>query len=208
MPPTPPRFATACSICCRCRPSMRLATANWPPPDSIRPRWVSISSKIAAAPQPCGRNWPGNTPARGTRIDWPAGAQHPNVDEAIMRRRGSARMSFLQTHATWLRLIAAAALLWWMVGALSNPHSLTALFAQETNPTLEDVEAAGTAPDTSPTPPAADRAAVKHRTFIDSIRAGGWIGAIIILMSIVAVGFVIEHALTIRKQRLMPDAVL
>ena len=31
---------------------------------------------------------------------------------------------------------------------------------------------------------------------------------IIILMSIVAVAFVIEHALTIRKERLMPEAAL
>ena len=126
-----------------------------------------------------------------------------------MRRRGSARTSFLTAHANWLRLIAAAALLWWLGSLASDPQPLAALFAQETNPTLEDVEAATTPPAAAPaTSTPGEKAPVKHRTFIDSIRAGGWIGAIIILMSIVAVGFVIEHSLTIRKQRLMPDAVL
>jgi hypothetical protein len=40
----------------------------------------------------------------------------------------------------------------------------------------------------------------------DSVKAGGYIGVIIILMSIVALGFGIEHTITIRKQRLMPEA--
>jgi biopolymer transport protein ExbB len=124
-----------------------------------------------------------------------------------MRRRASARTSFLSANASWLRLIAAAAVVWWLGSLANNPEPLAALLAQEVNPTLEDVEAAGTSP--APTAPTtSDRPAVKQRTFLDSLRAGGWIGGIIILMSIVAVGFVIEHALTIRKQRLMPDAVL
>jgi biopolymer transport protein ExbB len=127
-----------------------------------------------------------------------------------MRRRAGARTTFLHSHANWLRLIAAGALLWWLGGLASNPQSLAALFAQEVNPTLEDVEAAGATPAATPPAdaPPEGKGAVQHRTFIDSIKAGGYIGVIIILMSVVAVGFVIEHSLTIRKQRLMPDAVL
>jgi hypothetical protein len=48
----------------------------------------------------------------------------------------------------------------------------------------------------------------RERTFVDSLKAGGYIGIIIILMSIVAVAFVIEHSISIRKQRLMPEGVL
>jgi biopolymer transport protein ExbB len=47
-----------------------------------------------------------------------------------------------------------------------------------------------------------------QRTWVDTLRAGGAIGAIIVLMSFVGVGFVVEHALSIRKSRLMPEAVL
>jgi biopolymer transport protein ExbB len=43
---------------------------------------------------------------------------------------------------------------------------------------------------------------------IDTIKAGGYIGVIIILLSIVAVGFIVEHSITIRKQRLMPEPLL
>ena len=128
-----------------------------------------------------------------------------------MRRSSAARSTPLLSRLAWLRLAAAAVLLWWLGGARTSPEPLSALLAQETNPTLEDV-AAGSAPTegsaTSSAAAPGERKIVKHRTFIDSIRAGGYIGVIIILMSVVAVGFVIEHALTIRKQRLMPEGVL
>lgn len=49
---------------------------------------------------------------------------------------------------------------------------------------------------------------LKQRTLIDTIIAGGYIGVIIILLSVVAVGFIIEHFMTIRKERLIPDAIM
>ena len=124
-----------------------------------------------------------------------------------MRRLTAARSSSLFSRLSWLRLVAAAALLWWLGGVIASPQSLSYVFSQETNPTLDEVPADPLAPPPAAAPARGERPALKHRTFIDSIRAGGYIGVIIILMSIVAVGFVIEHALTIRKQRLMPDAV-
>ncbi len=126
-----------------------------------------------------------------------------------MRRRSAARTGILGNHTSLLRLAALAAMLFWIGSYLQTPDAGSWLVAQETNPTLEDV-AASSAPEPAAAPPAStgEKNVVKHRTFIDSIRAGGYIGIIIILMSIVAVGFVIEHALTIRKQRLMPDAIL
>jgi len=49
---------------------------------------------------------------------------------------------------------------------------------------------------------------VKQRTLLDNLRAGGYIGGAILLLSVAALGFAIEHALTIRKERLMPSLVL
>lgn len=105
----------------------------------------------------------------------------------------------------WLRLLAALAAVTWLSSAIQRPAFVASAFAQdERNPSLE------------PEPPAtatggrgsSDGAAIKQRTFVDSIKAGGYIGVIIILMSIVAVAFVIEHSLSIRKQRLMPEEQL
>ena len=43
------------------------------------------------------------------------------------------------------------------------------------------------------------------RTLLDTLKDGGVVGAVIIFLSMVAVGFMVEHALTIRKAVLMPD---
>ncbi len=105
----------------------------------------------------------------------------------------------------WLRLVAAVGLVWWTGQMLIEPAFVGALAAQDDkNPTVEpEVSSAA-----SPTSTAKSKSTIKNRTFIDSIKAGGYIGIIIVLMSIVAVAFVIEHSLTIRKERLMPEAVL
>ena len=111
----------------------------------------------------------------------------------------------------WLRLATLVAMLYAVGSFATHPGFLSLVTAQEeTNPTIEPVD---DIPPGTPAAPAGDEGTsgekiARQRTFMDSIRAGGYIGVIIILMSIVALGFVIEHAITIRKQRLMPDAVL
>ncbi len=50
-------------------------------------------------------------------------------------------------------------------------------------------------------------AAKKERTLLDTIKDGGVVGLVIILCSVVSVGFVVEHFMTIRKTTLMPDVV-
>jgi biopolymer transport protein ExbB len=99
--------------------------------------------------------------------------------------------------------------LWLLGNAALHPAFVSFVAAQaETNPTLEPVledVTPGSAGTTS-----ASEATTKSkeaRTFLTTIRDGGYIGIIIILLSMVTVGFIIEHALTIRKSRLMPDAV-
>ncbi len=112
-----------------------------------------------------------------------------------------------QRGSTWsrLRLIAVVGLVWWIGQILAEPGFVRALAAQEDkNPTVEPESSTAA----SPTGTTRAKSTIKSRTFIDSIKAGGYIGIIIVLMSIVAVAFVIEHSLTIRKERLMPEAVL
>lgn len=106
---------------------------------------------------------------------------------------------------SWVRIALILALVWNANALLGRADLFGVLFAQpERNPTPDDVSPIAPAAAAAPSAPSA----VKHRTFIDSIKAGGWIGIIIILLSVVAVGFGIEHSLTIRKQRLMPQAVV
>ena len=110
---------------------------------------------------------------------------------------------------TWLKLLLGVAILWTAGELLADRALVRSLFAQEEkNPTvgpeLEPTTPAAAPPTGEPTGPAPP----KQRTLFDTIRAGGYIGVIIILLSIVAVGFIVEHSLTIRKQRLMPPAVV
>jgi biopolymer transport protein ExbB len=96
-------------------------------------------------------------------------------------------------------------MVWWVGNLLTEPGIVARLAAQEDrNPTVGPEPSSGVATGST----TRTKSAIKHRTFIDSIKAGGYIGIIIVLMSIVAVAFVIEHSLTIRKERLMPEAVM
>jgi biopolymer transport protein ExbB len=92
------------------------------------------------------------------------------------------------------------------VGSWLTREPLASGQAPETNPpadaTLEDVPADAAS---RPTASRGQPAIVKQRTFWDTLKAGGITGLIIILLSFVAVGFMIEHSLSIRKSRLMPD---
>src|SRR5438067_5583388 len=104
-----------------------------------------------------------------------------------------------------LRLSLALVAVCWVSQLLTRPALVAPLLAQEdTNPKVgaDATEASSTTASRS------TKSVIKHRTFLDSLKAGGYIGIIIILMSIVAVAFVIEHGLTIRKERLMPEAAM
>jgi biopolymer transport protein ExbB len=113
--------------------------------------------------------------------------------------------------SSWLRLVVALVVVWWAAQFLTHPAFVSTLLAQEEkNPTVgpDLTEVSPSAPAGSGGSSRSGKPPIKHRTFIDSIKAGGYIGVIIILMSVVAVAFVIEHSITIRKERLMPEAVM
>jgi biopolymer transport protein ExbB len=54
----------------------------------------------------------------------------------------------------------------------------------------------------------ADAPEPRSRTLLDTIADGGMVGLLILLLSMVSVGFMVEHGLTIRKSVLMPEPVL
>ena len=128
-----------------------------------------------------------------------------------MRRVSAAGFGNFFLRRPWLRLAVMIGALWSIGSLLTQPGLVTLVTAQEeTNPTLEPVPEV-TVPAAAPSAGSegtTESKVSKQRTFMDSIRAGGYIGIIIILMSIVALGFVIEHGITIRKQRLMPEALV
>ena len=125
-----------------------------------------------------------------------------------MRRVSAAGFGNFFLRRPWLRLAVMLGALWSIGNLLTQPGVISLVTAQEeTNPTLEPVpEVTGPAAPSAGSEGITGPKIIKQRTFMDSIKAGGYIGIIIILMSIVALGFVIEHGITIRKQRLMPEA--
>lgn len=130
-----------------------------------------------------------------------------------MRRESTgAAGSALAGWLPWARIALIVVLVWNANVLLGRPELLGVLFAQaERNPTLEELSPGGPGAPAAGSATTTDRAGpkiIKQRTFLDSIKAGGYIGVIIIILSIAAVAFGVEHLLTIRKQRLMPQAVV
>ncbi|MDA1050038.1 MAG: MotA/TolQ/ExbB proton channel family protein [Planctomycetota bacterium] len=105
---------------------------------------------------------------------------------------GSSPLARTRWHSAWPIYLAMSLLL----AGFAGPDPGAVAFAQD-DEVLEDV-ASG---------PAASSPAAKTRTVLDTIIDGGVVGLFIILLSVVSVGFIIEHFMTIRKTTLMPEAV-
>lgn len=75
---------------------------------------------------------------------------------------------------------------------------------------LEDTGAAAASPAPAGTSPkrAADDKTPEKRTLFQTVWEGGVVGLLILLLSFVAVAYIIEHSMSIRKSALMPDRVL
>jgi biopolymer transport protein ExbB len=96
-----------------------------------------------------------------------------------------------------LRLIAALAML---VGLGLAWRSLPSMAqAPGADETLTEETLGGAAQRATAEP--------RERTMLDTLREGGVIGLLIILLSLLSVGFIVEHFLTIRKSTLMPEEV-
>lgn len=87
----------------------------------------------------------------------------------------------------------------------SAPTTWSTAFAQDgEGPAEFDASPASSTPE----PPAADEDESGGNVLMKNLYAAGWIGALIGVASLVAVGFIIEHFVTIRRARLMPEDVL
>lgn len=108
---------------------------------------------------------------------------------------------------TLLRVVAGLLALWLGSNLAARYVESTRVQGQEVNPgeepTLEDERPRTTESTTATAPPEG-----KQRGMWENLLASGLIGLVIIILSVVAVGFIIEHAISIRKERLMPEAVL
>lgn len=99
-----------------------------------------------------------------------------------------------ETQPGWLgplpRACVCLVCLFTLYASMAPPSTTTAQ-----DGVLEDVEATPTAGSAEP----------KTRSVLDTIIDGGIVGLLIILLSVVAMGFIIEHFMTIRKSTLMPE---
>jgi biopolymer transport protein ExbB len=109
---------------------------------------------------------------------------------------------------TVLRLLAGLLAVWLGMDLSSRFVAAARAQAPEVNPG-EEPKVEDVAPSTAPAKAAkSDSKSTHERTFWDNLVASGLIGLVIIILSFVAVGLIIEHAISIRKERLMPEVVL
>lgn len=102
-----------------------------------------------------------------------------------------------------LPLVLAVVLL--LTGALASPlYAQPGLDESALEPGAGPV--AGASRADGQTPPS--EAAASPRTMLDTVKDGGIVGLLIILLSVVAVGFMVEHAMSIRKSTLMPEQIM
>jgi biopolymer transport protein ExbB len=101
--------------------------------------------------------------------------------------------------------VALLAVGWSLTAAPGSFEPQVAAQDETLSDDLTDVETPADAPSVG-TPKKEE--GPRERTWFDQLYASGFIGLIIILLSMVSLAFVIEHFLTIRKSALMPEAVV
>ncbi|MHB0956517.1 MAG: MotA/TolQ/ExbB proton channel family protein [Pirellulaceae bacterium] len=85
--------------------------------------------------------------------------------------------------------------------------SAVPLWAQEDVPETELLDEVVPAADELGRDTATPRSDEQTRTLLDTLKDGGIIGLFIGILSVIGLGFAIEHGITIRKSALMPDTI-
>jgi biopolymer transport protein ExbB len=88
------------------------------------------------------------------------------------------------------------------------PTALTPQAVAQDAAPIEDLPDMEMPEDTGAASPGKTEEAPKQRTMLDQLIASGLIGLVIIILSMVSLGFIIEHFLTIRKSTLIPEPVV
>jgi biopolymer transport protein ExbB len=104
----------------------------------------------------------------------------------------------------WLRIVLYCLFLVAYGGWLNSHLSAPRVAAQESS-VDESAAPAPRDPPAASTSTTARASSKVPSSLLDMFIASGVIGYLIALLSVVALGFIIEHAMTIRKNRLMPD---
>jgi biopolymer transport protein ExbB len=73
--------------------------------------------------------------------------------------------------------------------------------------TLDKSSETLTEPDAALSETRAARPAPRQRTMMDTLKEGGTCGVLIGILSVIGLGFIIEHIITIRKDALMPEGI-
>jgi biopolymer transport protein ExbB len=105
-------------------------------------------------------------------------------------------------HVIWLLVVGLFALPAVLPSVAQQPAEPgeTLSVEEAENPGAPAATNSATSDETDPTN--------KQRTMLDTLADGGFIGLLLMLLSIVAVGFIVEHFMTIRMNNLMPDRVV
>jgi len=121
----------------------------------------------------------------------------PEPKPTARRRRRAARGALFV-------LLAAA-----LCGALHGPPAFSAEDdALDSLDEMEDVlEPAAAEPGGAPARAPAESTPTE-RTLLDTLRDGGIVGLLILVLSVVAVAYIVQHFRTIRKSVLMPESVM
>ncbi len=108
----------------------------------------------------------------------------------------------LPTHAPfWILFFAATLVLW-------TGHAVTPARGQSEGESVETLDESAATSEVAPARPRETTGAEPQtRTLLDTLMDGGVTGLLIALLSVVSLGFIIEHAISIRKSTLMPEVV-
>lgn len=106
----------------------------------------------------------------------------------------------------WIALLVCLSGVFWMPSSpvrklLAQDEQTAAEPADETNAGGEDTSGSVTeeAPLEEPVP---------TKTALDTLMDGGVVGLLILVLSFAAVGMIVEHSLTIRKDKIMPEMIM
>ena len=116
-----------------------------------------------------------------------------------MTKEINERLRFLPSRTMQSRLCPTILVLLLAVAFAAWYAPASPVWAQADDETLDDGLAEPDATSSDAATPADSDAPPKERSLLDTLIDGGFVGVLILLLSMVAVGFVVEHALTIRK---------
>ena len=106
----------------------------------------------------------------------------------------------------WIALLVCLSGVYWMP---SSP--VQQLLAQEEQPVAEPsdgTDAVEEQADDSQGEEAPVEETVPPKTALDTLMDGGVVGLLILILSFAAVGMMVEHSLTIRKDKIMPEMIM